>query len=207
LLTDEQIEEVLQRGGREAGINFPHEIKQSIVGVSRGVPYIAQLLGLHAGIEALARRSADVDMADFEAACARALDEMDPRVAALYGRLVGRYAEANMRLALLAVASSREQDRFGRFTAMPAKGGWLVAGQHLTTEQWTLMLEMAAVRECPSAGYGVFAFADAMLQHYVLLEAVLSAGPRQAAAPDPRRGSIEAWNADPQLVPGTGTHG
>jgi Cdc6-like AAA superfamily ATPase len=207
LLTDEQIEEVLQRGGREAGINFPHEIKQSIVAISRGVPYIAQLLGLHAGIEALARRSANVDMADFEAACARALDEMDPRVAALYSRLVGRYAEANMRPALLAVASSGEQDRFGRFTAMPAKGGWLVAGQHLTTEQWTLMLEMAAVRECPSAGYGVFAFADAMLQHYVLLEAVLSAGPRQAAAPDPRRGSIEAWNADPQLVPGTGTHG
>ncbi len=207
LLTDEQIEEVLQRGGREAGINFPPEIKQSIVAVSRGVPYIAQLLGLHAGIEALARRSADVDLGDFEAACARALDEMDPRVAALYRRLVGRYAEANMGHALLAVASSGEQDRFGRFMAMPAKGGWLVAGRHLTAEQWTLMLEMAAVRECPSAGYGVFAFADAMLQHYVLLEAAVAAAPRQAVTPGSRRGSVEAWSADPQLVRGTGTHG
>ena len=210
LLTDEQIEEVLQRGGREAGINFPHEIKQSIVSVSRGVPYIAQLLGLHAGIEALARRSADVDMADFEAACVRALDEMDPRVAALFSRLVGRHANANMRSALLAVASG-EQDRFGRFTALATHGGWLVAGRHLTTDQWSLMVEMGAVRECPSAGFGVFAFADAMLQHYVLLQDVFSdqqrvAGTTQGGtAPTSRMGTMAAWNPGSQLVPGLGT--
>jgi Cdc6-like AAA superfamily ATPase len=214
LLTDEQVEEILARGGKEAGINFPHEIKQSIVTTSRGVPYIAQLLGLHAGIEALARRATDVNTADLAAACVRALEEMDPRVAALFSRLVHRGAEADVRTALLAVASG-EQDRFGRFSALATPSGWTVAGRHLTKEQWSLMIDMGAVRECPSAGFGIFAFADAMLQHYILLRDVLMVRLRMAGAtqdgmsPTPRAETMEAWQISPgpQLVPGMETRG
>jgi hypothetical protein len=211
LLSDEQIEEILARGGREAGINFPHEIKQSIVTTSRGVPYIAQLLGLHAGIEALARRSTEVNTADLSAACGRALEEMDPRVAALFSRLVHRGADVNVRAALLAIASG-EQDRFGRYTVQAVPNGWMVAGRAVTKEQWALMLDMGAVRECPSVGIGVFAFADAMLQHYILLREVLMVRLRAAATQEGTLSSLradpmEAWQArpTPQLVPGLGT--
>lgn len=193
LLTDEQIEEILARGGKEAAITFPPEIQQFVVRTSRGVPYIAQLLGLHSGIEALARRATTVTMADLMAACRRALDEMDPRVAAMFGRLASRGADLSIRAALLDIASG-EQDRFGRFTAHPTAGGWKVAGRHLTREQWSLITEMSAVRECSSAGVGVFTFADAMLQHYILLRDVVADRLKDEA---PERGRVLSAQFEP----------
>lgn len=174
LLTDDQVEEILVRGGKEAGIEFPQDIRRSIVSTARGVPYIAQLLGLHAGIEALSRHATDVNTADLAAACVRALEEMDPRVAGLYGRLTGRSSDASTRSALLAIAAG-EQDRYGRFAVVETLDGYSVAGRRLTKEQWSMVVEMSAVRACSSAGPGIYAFADAMLQHYILLRDILKA--------------------------------
>jgi Cdc6-like AAA superfamily ATPase len=168
LLSDEQVREILARGGKEAGIHFPPEIEQAIVTTARGVPYIAQLLGLHAGSEALDRRSVEVNMGDFATACMRALEEMDPRVAASFSRLMSRGGEIDIGSALLAVVAG-QHDRFGRFAVEPAANGWCVAGRLLTKDQWSLMVDMGTVRECHSAGFGIFAFADAMLQPYILL--------------------------------------
>jgi hypothetical protein len=57
----------------------------------------------------------------------------------------------------------------------------------------------------------VFAFADAMLQHYILLQDVFSDQQRVAATtqggavPTSRVGTMAAWNHGSQLVPGLGT--
>jgi hypothetical protein len=197
LLTDDQIEGILVRGGREAGVEFPQDIRRSIVSTARGVPYIAQLLGLHAGMEALARHSVEVNLADLAVACVRAIEEMDPRVTALYGRLTGRGADAAARSALLTVASG-EQDRLGRFTATETFDGYIVAGKHVAEEHWSMMLEMGALRACPSAGPGIFTFGDAMLQHYILLRNVLEIRVRMALTPTSHTDARKTWQDGPE---------
>lgn len=197
LLTDDQIEGILVRGGREAGVEFPQDIRRSIVSTARGVPYIAQLLGLHAGMEALARHSVEVNLADLAVACVRAIEEMDPRVTTLYGRLTSRGADAAARSALLTVASG-EQDRLGRFTATETFDGYIVAGKHVAHEHWSMMIEMGALRACPSAGPGVFTFGDAMLQHYILLRNVLEIRVRMALTPSSSSDARKAWQDGPE---------
>lgn len=197
LLTDDQIEGILVRGGREAGVEFPPDIRRSIVSTARGVPYIAQLLGLHAGMEALARHSVEVNLADLAVACVRAIEEMDPRVTTLYGRLTARGADAAARAALLTVASG-EQDRLGRFTATETFDGYIVAGKHIAKEHWSMMLEMGALRACPSAGPGIFTFGDAMLQHYILLRNVLEMRVRMALNTNPGAEARKAWQDGPE---------
>ena len=161
------------------------------------MPYIAQLLGLHAGMEALARHSVEVNLADLAVACVRAIEEMDPRVTTLYGRLTSRGADAAARSALLTVASG-EQDRLGRFTATETFDGYIVAGKHVAHEHWSMMIEMGALRACPSAGPGVFTFGDAMLQHYILLRNVLEIRVRMALTPSSSSDARKAWQDGPE---------
>ena len=197
LLTDDQIEGILVRGGREAGVEFPQDIRRAIVGTARGVPYIAQLLGLHAGMEALARHSVEVNHADLAVACVRAIEEMDPRVTTLYGRLTARGADAAARTALLTVAAG-EQDRLGRFTATETFDGYIVAGKHIAKEHWSSMLDLGALRACPSAGPGIFTFGDAMLQHYILLRNVLEMRVKMALNPSSASDGRKAWQNGPE---------
>lgn len=172
LLNDAQVEEILVRGGEEVGVTFPTAARRTIVDLARGVPYVAQLLGLHAGDEAVSRGSTEVGSVEMRAACQRALDEMDPRLAVLYKRLVGRGRDGAMREVLHAIASG-EQDRFARFIVQVAGGAVIAAGRRLDPAQWRLLVESGAVRECPSAGAEMYTFADAMLPHYILLRHAL----------------------------------
>ena len=63
------------------------EIRAKIVELSRGVPYVVQLLGLHAGERALARQAEAVSAADLRGAIEQAATEMDPRIRVLYEEL------------------------------------------------------------------------------------------------------------------------
>src|SRR3954447_12677216 len=146
-------------------------------------------------------------MADLLAACARALGEMDTRDAALYRVLMSPRGVVAMNAALLVIASG-EHDRFARFTVRPTPSGWVVAGRSLTREQWSLMIEMGAVRECHSAGFGVFTFANAMLQHYILLRELQTARPGLGGTVQARAGTLHAAPAQlSRAEPRTGRAG
>ena len=53
LLKDTEIRTLLERGAQDAGLVFPPIARDAIAAFARGVPYIAQLLALHAGYSVL----------------------------------------------------------------------------------------------------------------------------------------------------------
>lgn len=172
LLSDAEIQEILDIGSRGADLIFPPHVRSAIVALARGVPYIAQLLGLHAGDRALARGAGEVDEADLIASIQQATAEIDPRVAIIYEQLTRGGRDGAVRDALY-LAAAGEQDRFARFTVSEEPDAVYVAGHPVHHDVWHKLVQSGAVRACTSAGYGVYMFAEPMLPHYILLRSVI----------------------------------
>jgi hypothetical protein len=175
LLSDAEIDDILVQGGRDAGMEFMPEVRSTVVDVARGVPYVAQLLGLHAGTEAVARDSARVEGQDLYAAFQRAVDEADPRVATIYqGITQGERDRATLET-LRAIASGK-QDRFARFVVSEHGGAFHLAERRLDPDVWSWLIEAGTVRACRSVGPDTYAFVEPMLQHYVLMREAIEYG-------------------------------
>jgi hypothetical protein len=178
LLSDGEIHGILQAGGADAGVAFPLEICTAIAGIARGVPYVAQLLALHAATQAQNRGADHVSQDDLHLAFERAVEDADPGVRASFESLTRRGTDRPMLAALRAIIEG-DQDRYGRFFALQnptTQGGvsdWQVAGQAIPHDIWQRLLENNAVRACPGAGPGAFSFADPLLPHHILLRAAL----------------------------------
>lgn len=175
LLTDTEIDEILVQGGRDAAIEFLPEVRHAVVNVARGVPYVAQLLGLHAGTEAIARASPEVEPPDLLAAFRRAVDEADPRVAAIYQGITSGERDRGMLESLRAIAAG-EQDRFARFMVSEHEGVHYIADHWLEPGVWERLMDSGTVRACRSIGPDCFAFSEPMLQHYILMREALDRG-------------------------------
>jgi hypothetical protein len=179
LLSDQEIVEILVQGGQDARMTFLPEVCTAIAGVARGVPYMAQLLGLHSGTEALSRAASTVELYDLRAALHRAVEEADPRVAALYEKLTTGERDIAARDALRLIVSG-EQDRFARFAVAEMGSHVYVAQRAIDAVVWRQLREAGAVRNCQSAGPDVFTFADPMLPHYILLREAIEADAPEA---------------------------
>ena len=183
LLTDAEIEALLERGAQEAGLVFPPAARYAIAGLARGVPYIAQLLALHAGYSMLRRGSQEIARADLDEALEIAVAEADPRVSRLYENLTEGGRDPAMRAFLKALANGT-QDAFGRFVVDPAGAGFLsVAGRTVPTELWQRLVEAGAVRRCGDAGPHLFTMAEATFANYVLMRAARDGPERRAETP------------------------
>jgi Cdc6-like AAA superfamily ATPase len=182
LLSDAEIQEILELGSREAKIDFPAKIRTSIAFFARGVPYIAHLLALHAGDRTLSRGANVVDEADLDAAILRAVAEIDPRLALVYEQLTDGGQDLAMRDLLWSVASG-EQDRFGRFTVIGCDHGVKIGNTAVTPARWSRLLESGAVRACPTAGPNLHTFSEAMLPHYILLRTAMDRLVRRDTVP------------------------
>jgi len=175
LLSDAEIDEILVQGGRDSGIEFLPRVREAVIDVARGVPYVAQLLGLHAGTEAIARASSQVEAQDLLAAFRRAVDEADPRVAAIYQGITQGERDRAMLDSLRAIAGG-EQDRYARFMVLEHEGAHFIADRWLEMGAWERLKETGTVRACRSVGPDTFAFSEPMLQHYILMRAALDHG-------------------------------
>lgn len=181
LLSDAEIEALLERGSEEAGLDFPPEVRACITALARGVPFHAQLLALRAGLAALERGVMTVSGADLRAAIERTVAEADPHVVALYEALT-EGGHAGALISLLRAIAAGEQDEFGQFRAQAAEDGRVrVAGTYADAALWARLLESGAIRPCVGAGPGVYVFGEATLPQYVLLRSI-SAAPEQRAA-------------------------
>lgn len=180
LLKDGDIDEILVKGGQQTSIEFSDTVRKAVIRVAWGVPYVAQLLALHAATEAVMRHSTTVDAEDLEAAFRRAIQEIDPRVAALYQTVTAGGRDHAMVATLRALASG-EQDQFARFIVTERGNDGEEAGRRVDPQAWKRLLEAQVVRRCPSIGPDTFAFAEPMLQHYILIRSSLEPDP--AAVP------------------------
>ncbi len=181
LLTDVEIEALLERGAQEAGLVFPPAARYAIAGLARGVPYVAQLLALHAGYSMLRRGSQEIARADLDEALEIAVAEADPRVSRLYETLTEGGRDASMRAFLRALANGT-QDAFGRFVVEPAGPGLLaVAGRTAPAELWQRLVDIGAVRRCGEGGPHLFAMAEATFGNYVLMRAARDGPPERRA--------------------------
>lgn len=115
-MTDREIERIIITGGEAAGISFAPEARRIIVALSKGLPYFAQLLSLHAARTALARNSREVQRADMADAVQRCAAEADRGLVETYHRIVG--PDGRGRVAdVLYLAAQASSDNFGSFQA------------------------------------------------------------------------------------------
>ncbi len=79
-LDKEETAQILEAGARQSGLAFEHEATDAIGVLSRGLPYLTQLLGLHASFNAAKRGADSVTREDVTFASGRAEEEIGLRL-------------------------------------------------------------------------------------------------------------------------------
>ena len=117
LLTDAEIGTMLREGGEEIGLEFGASVISFVVGLARGMPYMAQLLGLRLAQSALSRGTDRVASPDLAETVDQLIDDAQSGVALRYTELTAGGEDKAMQAALYAVATA-PQDRYGCFVAV-----------------------------------------------------------------------------------------
>jgi len=119
LMEPSEIQRVILAGEQASGIHFDDDTRDKIVSFSKGLPYYAQLMALHAGRVALGRDSSTVEMADLRTALGKILEEEDPLIKESYE--IATSDETNQFVVdVLYAAAAARVDRYGTFLAADA---------------------------------------------------------------------------------------
>ncbi len=89
-MTDREIERIILAGAEAASLTFATDVRERIVLLSKGLPYFAQLLSLHAARAAVSRDRDHVERADLVEAVKRCSVEADRSLIEAYHRSLGR---------------------------------------------------------------------------------------------------------------------
>jgi hypothetical protein len=178
LFTHRDVAQMIAKGAGETGFTFPPTAIARVTALARGMPYMAQLLGLRLTQAAAARGDTAVSEDDFDNAVAQLVRDANPRVVGLYAWLTDHGRDSAMVMALRRVATA-PQDPWGRMELILAHdGGASLSGRHIPAECWE-RLEAAQILQTCGLGSGLFAFAERSLMHHALLLA-----PNEIAIPD-----------------------
>ncbi len=154
LFSDEEVGRLVVEGGQAAGLSFPEAAVNCVLWVSRGMPYMAQMLALRLAQAAAARGDSIVSLVDFRTAVDRLALAAPAHVSRLYADLTRQETDVEMMLALRRIASA-PQDPFGRLLVSGSGDGCVtVAGGRLPAV---------------GAASGQFTFRERGLMHHVLL--------------------------------------
>ncbi len=189
LFSDRDVAALITKGGHESGYTFPASVIARIL--ARGMPYIAQLLGLRLAQAAEARGSEVVSDDDFLVAIERMLGDAPPRVLSLYASLTDHGWSAEMVSALRHVATA-PQDAWGRLLVRPARDGSVeIAGRRISAAAWTRM-QASKLLQPTEAGSALYSFAErGVMLHALLLAAVEVLTPSATEEPEPAMASVE----------------
>jgi Cdc6-like AAA superfamily ATPase len=119
LMTESELEHVVLAGEDASGLRFEDATRDMVVAFSKGLPYYAQLLSLHAGRTALKRGSMLVQMADLRDALELVLIESDPLARSSYEAATRDETDQLLVDVLFAAATAPFND-YGTFTAKSA---------------------------------------------------------------------------------------
>ena len=180
LFTDRDMAQLISKASQDSGFIFPPEIVARVTVLARGMPYMAQLLGLRLTQAAAQRSSSEVCEEDLWSAASRLVEDANPRTVALYANLTDRGANAEMAQTLRRIASA-PQDNWGRMEVTRlADARIAVGGRWVPADCWQRLLLSKVI--IPSGGEESVVFADRMLMHHILLLAATSSS--EAAAQD-----------------------
>ncbi|MCW2246052.1 hypothetical protein M2352_001643 [Azospirillum fermentarium] len=175
LMTDAEIGRLLQAGADTAGICFDADVVARITGFVRGLPYFAQLLGLHAARSAVSRDSAVVETADLAYAVNRCLQEAERGIVDSYSRALAGRRRAALEEVLYAAACC-PADAYGVFdpadmepsAAAPPRAEQAEALARLCDPDYGSALVPVA-----EAGRTRYRFANQMMRQYILMRIAL----------------------------------
>jgi hypothetical protein len=182
LLRDDEIASMLSKGGQQAGISFTREAVGLVTGVARGMPYMAQLLGLRITQAALRRGDEQVAHVDLVQAVQRLLDDASSGVVNAYVALTGKKAGPNMAMTLHGLANA-EQDRWGRMAVLATPAEVSVGGVRVMPALWSALLEAGVIMQ-PEGDDSTAQFRDRALIYHVQLRAAFAELARHEGAPE-----------------------
>ena len=167
LLSDDEVARMLAKGAQQAGIAFGDAAVDLVATVARGMPYMAQLLGLRIAQTALRRGAQTVAVADLKTAVQRLLDETGSTVLSIHAALsegpLGAEAQAALRL-----VANADQDCWGRMSVVHTGSYVMVGGARISPGAWSLLLASGVVVQ-PYGEAGVAQIEDRPLIYYVQL--------------------------------------
>lgn len=117
-----EIEELVEIGSAASGLPYSNDALDGIAQLASGSPYLASLLGQHAGIAALDRGSAIVEQVDVEFAGDRALEEVEGRISSHTRHQIALVTDPEMRQ-MLTVMGSEALNHIGQIKESDAAGG------------------------------------------------------------------------------------
>ncbi len=167
LFTDRDVAQLIAKGGRESGFAFLPPTVARIVVLSRGMPYMAQLLGLRLTQAAANRGETTVSEEDFDTAVARLVNDANPRILNMYASLTRRGTDMEVVSALRRIATA-PQDAWGRLEVVPLGDGRVSVGGRRIGPCWSRLTESGAL--APVTGNpDLYVFAERSLMHHILL--------------------------------------
>lgn len=113
-MSDREIERIILAGAEAAGISFSADVRRRIVNLSKGLPYYAQLLSLHAARAAVGRSSNQVERQDLVEAVKRCTAEAERALIEAYHRVIGPDS-LGPRADVLFLCAQAPTDDFGSF--------------------------------------------------------------------------------------------
>jgi hypothetical protein len=177
--TDELKQLILTRYGR-CGIATDADAVWKIIFLSRGLPYYAHLLAMHAARYAIDNKKVSVKHEDVDRALEAAITELDQLIKEKYVMAVrSQRAEDTLYAPVLLACAFATTDELGRFqqTAVAAPLNRIIPGKSYQAS--TFALHMNAFTEgdrgCVLQRFGTprnyrYRFADPMMQPYVILK-------------------------------------
>ena len=170
LMSDEEISAMLAKGADAAGLIFSTDVLATVAMVARGLPYIAQLLGLRVAQAAIKRSARQIEHCDLATAAERLLRETAPGTLRRYGEVTSD-GEDGITIAALAHAARAKTDKWGEMVATETAGSVAVGGRQVPAAAWSKLKEFGVVRATDEK-LRKFLFADPLLMQYVLLRAL-----------------------------------
>jgi hypothetical protein len=167
LLEDRDIAEMLRKGGSQAGLEFSDKAVEIVSTVARGMPYMAQLMGLRIAQASAQRGAEHVEDADILQAVQRLLRDANPTIISSHAALITGDADRAVQGALERIANA-DQDQWGRIAIGEDGAGIVAGGQSVPSRVWAL-LRAANVLASPDGNPNFVQFQDRALMYHVQL--------------------------------------
>lgn len=179
-MSTEEMTQLVRTRYARCGISTDADAVWKIVFLSRGLPYYAHLLAMHAARYAIDNKKVEVKHSDVDRALDGAITELDQSIKEKYVLAVrSQRAEDTLYAPVLLACAFAATDELGRFqqTAIAAPLNRIMAGKNYQASTYALHMNAFTEQErgCVLQRIGTprnyrYRFADPMMQPYVILK-------------------------------------